>query len=80
MSTKIRAKLNRGPEHGKYMMVPGDRVEVAATPNFAAVYRRGPFDTDLQVDYRRGCYQKSYRRLKDGSYVFEWMGWYDGRP
>lgn len=72
---EIKAKLNRGPASGKRMVVPGTTVVVAKPVPFTEIYRRGPFGSDLVPEVIRGTYEKSNRQLKDGTWIYEWMGW-----
>lgn len=74
----MKIKLNRGPAHSSKRMIVED-----GTRN---VYIQKPvsprdlmktFD-DPMVPMVRGEYVRSHRVYKDGTVVFEWMGWMNG--
>lgn len=71
----IKAKFNRGPLNGQRQVVEDVRIRIETM--------EGPFwhsGVPLEPERRTGEYFKSNRKLKDGSYVYEWMGWFDGKP
>jgi hypothetical protein len=68
--------------NGKYQDTPDDtafefRVREPVYPKND--WRNGwPKDDPFsKITYREGSYRKSNVRLKNGAWVFEWMGWYE---
>ena len=77
MTQAIEAKLNRGPMHGKRMVVDGyGDIIVSKPPDLFRVLEKKEMDPSLPMEMTRGSYAKSNRQLKDGAWVYEWMGWY----
>jgi len=76
MTQKI--KFNRGPNAGKRLVVQDHeyRIEVMKPPSVVNIIERKEFDPTSILIFERGSYQKSNKRLKDGTWVYEWMGWY----
>lgn len=76
----MKVKLNRGPGSGTRLIQPDYTVTVVfqqpkrlAMEDIYYTGRAHPMTIDFQ--YRRGTYSKSNVQLKDGTWVFEWMGW-----
>lgn len=80
----MRVKLNRGPMKNKRVVAPDDSyrylVRVPDYEKMRVPLQYDPYDVSVPDIYREGEYHKSYTRLKDGTVVFEWMGWKDGQP
>jgi hypothetical protein len=77
MDTTMTIKLNRGPAKGKRYNADSGTLKF-----LIEVPRRNLADSiswDAPIPYadcfRRGEYHKSHTVLKDGTVVFEWMGW-----
>ena len=73
----MKIKLNRGPNNGYRYVQPDHtttiRIQQPKKVDYAIGYP-DPYGTfDSYCD--RGTYVKSNVMLKDGTWVFEWMGW-----
>lgn len=75
----MKVKLNRGPGAGKRLEQPDYTVTVVyQEPKMDFRHRMASQDMytmHMDLAYRRGTYSKSNVKLKDGTWVFEWMGW-----
>lgn len=67
----IKARFSRGPMNGERRVVEDVRIRVETI--------EGPMRFDEEPKRRTGEYFKSNRKLKDGTYIYEWMGWFDGK-
>lgn len=67
----IKAKFSRGPMNGERRVVEDVRIRVETM--------EGSIFNGPEPVRRVGEYFKSNRKLKDGTYVYEWMGWFDGK-
>ena len=70
------AKLNRGPHNGKRVAI-GQYQEsfyIMEEPS-KRFFNFGYPEQESFVDFRRGEYRRSHSKLKDGTIIFEWMGW-----
>ena len=73
----MRIKCARGPLANKRYVVEqnwAERWEVSE-PKRVDFWSMAKYPEALDVCYRRGHYQRSNVTLKDGTVVFEWMGW-----
>jgi hypothetical protein len=71
----MRVKFNRGPNKGVYRDMPDDTYEIrvaAVEPIQWDAYSDIPITAPIR---KIGTYYKSNVTLKDGTRVFEWMGW-----
>jgi hypothetical protein len=80
----MRVKFNRGPMKNKRTEVSDDsaveyRVREPIFRGFDRLNERSKdhYESRVQFEYRDGSYRRSNVRLKDGTVVFEWMGWYE---
>jgi len=80
----IQVKFNRGPMKNKRQMVEDSSVQMyrVREPVFAGFdrlngYSKDSWDGNVTFEYREGLYRRSNVKLKDGTVVFEWMGWYE---
>jgi hypothetical protein len=76
----MKIKLNRGPMKNKRVITPNDYYDRynVMEPVYDKMAFIDPAITHLAwepIKERRGHYQKSNVMLKDGTWVFEWMGW-----
>jgi len=75
MSQPIKAKMNRGPMHGQRVIVPGPTLIVRQPSKID--WRKSDLDPYAPLDFTEGTYVKSNKKLKDGTWIYEWMGWYE---
>lgn len=75
----MKAKFNRGPMSGKVVDWNGSDHRYLVQYPIKPYYRLDLFDPETEIKFRQGEYHKSFRRLKDGTIIFEWMGWTDGK-
>lgn len=78
----MQVKLNRGPMKNKRVVAPDDsyRYLVRMPKNDRIDWTRLDDDDPLDfTQFREGEYHKGFTRLKDGTVLFEWMGWRDGK-
>lgn len=77
----MRIKLNRGPLHGKYYedaIGYSDRFMINAPEKVN--YQDLIYEPMAAMKFRRGEYVRSHNSLKNGTVIFEWLGWLDGKP
>jgi len=74
----MKIKFNRGPMKNKRIEAKDGSYEyIVQEPKMVSpfYYTQDIFPAAVEFMYKRGSYMKSNVRLKDGTYVFEWMGW-----
>lgn len=78
----MRIKLNRGPMAGRLVDVPDDyatRYEISEAERISwREYEANPDAMYQPVKRKQGHYQRSNVVHKNGTVVFEWMGWRNG--
>ena len=78
----MKIKFSRGPMKDQRYEI-GDsscREYIVQEPRkrYASMYYTYDLNpTEIDSMYKRGSYVKSNVRLKDGTCVFEWMGWFE---
>jgi hypothetical protein len=78
----MRIKLNRGPFANRIIDIPehsAERYEIAVEePINWREFEANPNAIYEPIKRKRGHYQRSNVVLKNGTLVFEWMGWRNG--
>ena len=77
----MKVKFNRGPMANKRTEVQDEyareyriRTALPVKPEYWRPGWSKDFDS-IEVEYKDGSYVRSNVTLKDGTVVFEWMGW-----
>lgn len=74
----MRIKLNRGPAKGKIQDFSDDKADTIVWQENLPIDWRNYDPLSTEVSVRRGTYRRSNVTLKNGTVVFEWMGWLNG--
>lgn len=74
-----KIKFNRGPKNGEraVWLTAEWAIRVMQPPAMKDIFNSDGITVPVG---RYGEYHRSHRRLKDGTAIYEWMGWVDGRP
>jgi len=78
----MKVKFSRGPMNGKVEFADDNsrafRVQVPIKERLR-IEDYASYDPYVPINIREGEYVRSHRRLRDGTIIFEWMGWLDGK-
>lgn len=77
----MKIKFNGGPRHNERDFWDNfATIRIMSPPKFDYVQAfREDVESIMVPQGRIGEYHKSHRKLKDGTIVFQWMGYLDGK-
>ena len=73
----VMIKFNRGPMAGKRQMIPdgmAERLRIQEPLPIDWSAPSAPYPTSSMM-FRQGEYVRSHNKLKNGTVIYEWIGW-----